>query len=256
MRHICIHTFQSLALRLRKKLAWYLLEISHRYDEKLLQGHPFILSSSSSHRSIEKEFNKPAAHVECMIAEEITDELPPREENLAPIKNLFLMRTSLHYTRKEMKEQRGPVKSSLSWKVDLEKGRYLLSISSKLFGIWGPYGGFTGQNGIAALIYIIRRLVSSLLGLRSVPKSHTDHGTSSSLKVNLLAHRAKLLRKTALVIVHETSVLIQKFFDLVDVLLKDLRCFYCSTSWPRAGVISMMVAKNYWQLLLLVSSRW
>lgn len=71
-------------------------------------------------------------------------------------------------------------------------------------------------------------------------KDSADHGTSSSSKLGLRSARAKLLRRTALIIVDEALILQRKIFDMVDVVLKDLLCSSQEDFRPSFGGLSMV----------------
>lgn len=113
----------------------------------------------------------------------------------------------------------------------------------------------TAVTNIVSLLHQGGRTFHSLLGPKIDYKGSAEHGTSPSSNFGPRSHQTELLRKSDLIIMDVVSMLDRTLFEMVDILLNDLRCSSRVYLRARFGVLCMVVAADYLKLLAVVPSR-
>lgn len=111
-------------------------------------------------------------------------------------------------------------------------------------------------TGISASLYQGGRTLHSPLSIGVDDRDSSNHiGSERTSKFGSRSPRAELLHKLALIIIHDTSMMEHKLFDLVNVTIKELRC---SESWEhrfRFGGVTVVFTWECLQLLPVISLR-
>lgn len=109
--------------------------------------------------------------------------------------------------------------------------------------------------GFVRSLYQGGRVPHSLLDIGVDDKKCSNDGNSpSTSKFGSRSQRAGLLRKLGLIFIEETSMGERKLFDLVDFILKDLRCRGIMEHLLRFDKSTVALTGDHLQLLLVVLS--
>lgn len=241
----------------QKELFRRLFGSSNRHGGRLLRDSSFLKDHADALIILSSEYARQMVHEQTMSATERRAEIQTEyqspnssqkavfDEILRPLED----RTISNSARTDGK----------AFFLQGRAGRgktYMLHLLRQMAEHKGLIVQITATTGIAASLYEDGRTLHSLLGIRVDDKDKSNDGSSvRSLKCGPRSQRAELLPKTALIIIDETAMMDRKIFDLIDAILKDLRCDRSSNNRPRFGGVTVVLAGDYLQLLSVVSAR-
>lgn len=245
----------------KRELVCLLLQISDSHGGILLRDIPFFSNMEQKGARVQTESALSVEHLHYMQSPDRRRRVQEKLHSLNQHQRTFV--DEVTHALERIPSGEGQTRSN--GKLFFLQGRagtgktYTLNILREYAETIGNVVEIAATTGIAATLYKGGRTVHSLLGLGIDDKDSSDGSSSRSSKYGPRSERAKLLRRAALIIIDEASIIERRFFELINVVLQDLRCGRLDENQedtrPRFGGINIVFAGDYMQLLPVVPSR-